>query len=152
MKARNFYPFVLLISVFLLAAARSDASKSPLAGERATAAAPAKERQLRIIAFGAHPDDCEIRAADVNPVVSVAIGGNQVVSTGITDNKLIDLFVKIAVETTENPFKFTPQCFDHEIEECYLRARQYNPPIVRYCRSGTYLVTCDAVLPYVERF
>ena len=65
MKARNFYPIVLLISVFLLAAGRSDASKSPLASERATAAAPAKQRQLRIIAFGAHPDDCEIRAAGV---------------------------------------------------------------------------------------
>ncbi len=65
MKARNFYPIVLLISVFLLAAVRSDASKSPLAGERATAAAPARQRQLRIIAFGAHPDDCEIRAAGV---------------------------------------------------------------------------------------
>ena len=63
MKARNFYLIVLLISVFLLAAVRSDASKSPLAGERATAAAPAKQRQLRIIAFGAHPDDCELQAS-----------------------------------------------------------------------------------------
>jgi len=65
MKIREFFPIVLLISVFVLAAARPEASKSPLGSERAAAAAPAGQRQLRIIAFGAHPDDCEIKAGGV---------------------------------------------------------------------------------------
>jgi len=38
---------------------------SPMASERAAAAGPGPIRQLRIIAFGAHPDDCEIRVGGV---------------------------------------------------------------------------------------
>jgi len=49
----------------MVAAAFAGPAKSPLASERATTARPTNERQLRIIAFGAHPDDCEIRAAGV---------------------------------------------------------------------------------------
>ncbi|HEX41061.1 MAG TPA: PIG-L family deacetylase [Phycisphaerales bacterium] len=36
-----------------------------MASERAAAAGPGPIRQLRIIAFGAHPDDCEIRVGGV---------------------------------------------------------------------------------------
>ena len=35
-------------------------------------------------------------------------------------------------ETITNPFKFTGQFFDSEIDEYYLRARQYNPHINRF--------------------
>ena len=53
------------LSCFLAPAAQRDLSKSPLASERATTAKPSNQRQLRIICFGAHPDDCEIRAGGV---------------------------------------------------------------------------------------
>ena len=46
----------------LVSAAQRDLSKSPLASERANAPRPNNPDKLRIIAFGAHPDDCEIRA------------------------------------------------------------------------------------------
>ena len=48
-----------------VSAAERQRSASVLASERANAPAPAGGRQLRIIAFGAHPDDCEIRAGGV---------------------------------------------------------------------------------------
>ena len=35
-------------------------------------------------------------------------------------------------ENVSNPFKFTGQYFDAEIQEYYLRARQYNPHIARF--------------------
>ena len=35
-------------------------------------------------------------------------------------------------ETISNPFKFTGQYYDHEIDEYYLRARQYDPVIHRF--------------------
>ncbi len=63
---------VLLVSAltfavgsYLTSAAERDLSKSPLVSERATTAKPAQKRQLRIICFGAHPDDCEIKAGGV---------------------------------------------------------------------------------------
>jgi len=34
--------------------------------------------------------------------------------------------------TLDNPFRFTGQYFDSEIEEYYLRARQYNPHLARF--------------------
>lgn len=59
--------FALTLGLFayLASAARPDLSKSPLSSERAAAARPIPKKQLRIIAFGAHPDDCEIRAGGV---------------------------------------------------------------------------------------
>jgi len=44
-----------------------------------------------------------------------------------------ELFDDETEETTiSNPFRFTGQYFDDEIEEYYLRARQYNPHIYRF--------------------
>jgi len=34
--------------------------------------------------------------------------------------------------TLDNPFRFTGQYFDSEIEEYYLRARRYNPHLARF--------------------
>jgi len=53
------------VCVLSVAAAQRDLSNSPLASERAIAARAGTSGQMRIIAFGAHPDDCEIRAAGV---------------------------------------------------------------------------------------
>ena len=46
-------------------AAQRNLSRSPLASERARAAEPAGAGKVSVIAFGAHPDDCEIRAGGV---------------------------------------------------------------------------------------
>ena len=43
-----------------------------------------------------------------------------------------EMFATECTETTENPFKFAGQWFDAEIEEYYLRARQYNPHLSRF--------------------
>ena len=43
-----------------------------------------------------------------------------------------ELFAAETIENVSNPFKFTGQWFDNEIEEYYLRARQYNPHLSRF--------------------
>lgn len=69
LTATNLVLFAVTASVLicghLAPGARRARAESPLASERAAADQPTKQRQLRIIAFGAHPDDCEIRAGGV---------------------------------------------------------------------------------------
>ena len=74
MKRRTLIPTNLVLFVvtglFLIGghispAAQRDRTRSPLSSERATSGRADNQRQLRIIAFGAHPDDCEIRAGGV---------------------------------------------------------------------------------------
>ncbi len=64
-NCRNVFRLVaIIVGIFLILAVHGWA-QSPLGSERAAVAKPPAGRQLRIIAFGAHPDDCEIKAGGV---------------------------------------------------------------------------------------
>ncbi len=66
MRSTMFRSLIVLLALVATAtfAARQGAN-SPLGSEQAAAAKRSGGRQLRIIAFGAHPDDCEIKAGGV---------------------------------------------------------------------------------------
>ncbi len=49
-----------------------------------------------------------------------------------TYNPFGEMFPTECNETVTNPFKFTGQWFDSEIEQYYLRARQYDPALMRF--------------------
>jgi RHS repeat-associated protein len=72
--------------------------------------------------------------------VRQVIDDQSAVKNSYTYEPFGEMFATECTETTENPFKFTGQYFDSEIEEYYLRAcpergrrtRQYNPHIARF--------------------
>jgi len=64
--------------------------------------------------------------------VRLVIDDQSAVKNTYTYEPFGEMFATECTETTENPFKFTGQYFDSEIEEYYLRARQYNPHLARF--------------------
>jgi RHS repeat-associated protein len=64
--------------------------------------------------------------------VRLVIDDSGAVKNTYTYEPFGEMLATECTETTENPFKFTGQYFDSEIEEYYLRARQYNPRIGRF--------------------
>jgi len=64
--------------------------------------------------------------------VRLVIDDQSAVKNTYTYEPFGEMFTTECTETIENPFKFTGQYFDSEIEEYYLRARQYNPHLARF--------------------
>ena len=64
--------------------------------------------------------------------VRLVIDDQSAVKNTYTYEPFGEMLATECTETIENPFKFTGQYFDSEIEEYYLRARQYNPHLARF--------------------
>jgi len=64
--------------------------------------------------------------------VRLVIDDSGAVKNSYTYEPFGEMFATECTETTENPFKFAGQWFDAEVEEYYLRARQYNPHLSRF--------------------
>lgn len=81
---------VLLLTAALVSApihaADQDLSQSPLGSERARFAKPKRAGQINVIAFGAHPDDCEIKAGGVGAMW--AAKGHQVKLVSTTNGDI----------------------------------------------------------------
>jgi len=64
--------------------------------------------------------------------VRLIIDTSAVVKNCYTYKPFGELFATETTENILNPFKFSGQCFDDEIEQYHLRARQYDPYIYRF--------------------
>ncbi len=64
--------------------------------------------------------------------IRMVIGAEAVVKNLYTYKPFGETFASETDETVENPFQFTGQYFDSKINQYYLRARQYDPPTMRF--------------------
>lgn len=64
--------------------------------------------------------------------VRVVIDDTGAARNSYTYNPFGESFDSECIENVTNPFKFTGQFFDDEIEQYYLRARQYDPALMRF--------------------
>jgi RHS repeat-associated protein len=69
--------------------------------------------------------------------VRLIVDDTGAVRNSYTYNPFGEMFPTECAENVSNPFKFTGQWFDSEIEQYYLRARQYDPVLMRFtARDG----------------
>jgi RHS repeat-associated protein len=70
------------------------------------------------------------RLGSVRQVISYETNG--LVLNSYTYGPFGEMIAADCAETTDNPFKFTGQDYDYEIGQYYLRARQYDPQLMRF--------------------
>jgi RHS repeat-associated protein len=70
------------------------------------------------------------RLGSVRQVISYMTNG--LVLNSYTYDPFGEMIAAECAETIDNPFKFTGQYFDSEIGQYYLRARQYDPQLMRF--------------------
>jgi RHS repeat-associated protein len=75
------------------------------------------------------------RLGSVRQVISYMTNG--LVLNSYTYGPFGEMIAAESAETIENPFKFTGQWFDPETGEYYLRARQYDPQLMRMTSRDT---------------